>query len=690
MAKHRTNSRAWYALRRTLPTWSFEENLTELCEQLPRYRVDEIIVKVDTEEFSHGQPPIAWIRMYQEKLFAIKSAMERIGVVYSVNPWITVGHGDRGRDSVRELPGLQCVVGHDGTECRSCACPLSDVWRRNTAEVWGIYAETHPAVVWVEDDIRSFNHSPVEYGCFCPEHLRRFSRRVGRTVTRKELVAALVQAGPPHIWREVYLDLLGETMIDTASFLAKAVHRASPDTSMGLMSSGPRHHCIEGRKWNEFTAALADGKTLYSRPPLGNYSESSLRGLYYSQDSIKITRHCMPPDAIEQTEIENFTFTQYSKSVTFTSLQMAVSFGLGCPGVTMNLYDHAGTPMEAVPEYGRILAEKKDYLNALVERTGQPGVFRGVRVLHHDRASYVRELAGGAGPLDLVEDGAVTVQMLESLGIPTTYDESPVVAVSGQQLAAFSDDAVESMLRGGLLLDAKAATGLFARGFGDLLGVESIAPPRPLFELGPYGAEEYYDPEFGGSDKTFMTLTLSGAAGGARVSVIEPADGAIVISRVVDPDSRRHFPALTAFENRNGGRVIIQCFDLPSAYGIAFTNHFRARQLQHAVRWLFDGPPPLLVRGGVYPLAFRRDCGNGTLLGLVNLTLDVWPSVEFVVPAQDSRFADAMRIERLTAAGAWEESEMVSVTHEGKSVVIRYREAVPFDQPVYLAVNWRA
>ena len=28
---------AWYALRRTLPTWSFEDNLKELVELLPRY-----------------------------------------------------------------------------------------------------------------------------------------------------------------------------------------------------------------------------------------------------------------------------------------------------------------------------------------------------------------------------------------------------------------------------------------------------------------------------------------------------------------------------------------------------------------------------------------------------------------------------------------------------------------------------
>lgn len=35
--------RAWYALRRTLPPWSWKENLRELEDCLPRYRIDEVL-----------------------------------------------------------------------------------------------------------------------------------------------------------------------------------------------------------------------------------------------------------------------------------------------------------------------------------------------------------------------------------------------------------------------------------------------------------------------------------------------------------------------------------------------------------------------------------------------------------------------------------------------------------------------
>jgi len=56
--------RAWFALRRTMPPWRFKENLAELVRACPRFGVDEVIVKVDTEEFSHGIPTLEWVRNY--------------------------------------------------------------------------------------------------------------------------------------------------------------------------------------------------------------------------------------------------------------------------------------------------------------------------------------------------------------------------------------------------------------------------------------------------------------------------------------------------------------------------------------------------------------------------------------------------------------------------------------------------
>ena len=680
-------ARAWYALRRTLPTWSFDANLDELVEQLPRYQVDEVIVKVDTEEFTHGQPPLPWVRRYQKNLVRLRKAMEEIGVVYSLNPWITVGHNDRGRDGSQQISNLQTVVGHDGTRCTCCACPLSGGWRAHVGKVWTLYAETEPAVLWIEDDIRTFNHQPVRWGCFCPIHMQRFSERVGHKVSREDLVAAILKPGTPHRWRREYLDLQGEIMVETVGFLARTVHATSPATCLGLMSSGPRAHCLEGRRWADFSAAMADGQPLYSRPPMGNYHEASLRGFYYSHDSVKITRHCMPAATIEQTEVENVPFTRYSKSATFTFLEMAISFAYGSHGVTMNLFDHAGTPMETEAAYGRMLSARKGYLDALASRAQLPGAYRGVQLLFQEHESYQRRLSAGADYGDLAADGGATMQMLEAHGIATTYEAEAVQATDGQTLRAYSKGELRQLLAGSVLLDGSAARVVAERGLGDLIGAQRIDAPKGIDTLGgPYAAEEFHNRRFGGAEQTYLTLTVPDLGGRPSLSNAELAKEAEVVSCLVDADAKRGHVSAYAFENELGGRVFVHLLDLRGAYGVAFNHTFRGHMLQEAVRWLARRRPALMARGdGVYPLALRKDLEDGrTLLGLFNLTLDPWPAVELELAAASAPAA----IETLTPEGEWVPAPHAEAEKTGGRVLLHHRGDVPFDAPLFLTVTW--
>jgi len=451
-----------------------------------------------------------------------------------------------------------------------------------------------------------------------------------------------------------------------------------------LMSSGPRVHALEGRRWPEFAAAMADGQPFYSRPPMGNYSESSLRGFYYSHDSIKLTRYVLPVETIEQTEVENVPFTRYSKSVAFTFIEMAISFAYGSHGVTLNLFDHAGTPMESEPEFGRLLRERKPFLEALAQRAQEPGHYRGVQLLHHERAGYVKKLRSGDGYPKLMEDGEVLMQALESHGIATTYEDSPVIAATGQQLRAFSDDEIRRFLARGVLVDASAAGVLFERGFGAEIGLDAWQPPEFLDRLGAFSAEEYFNPEFGGAEKKFLTLTIPSLGGRPDFSILQPVPAAQIISRIVDPDATRHHVGSYAFENKLGGRVVVLALDLATAYGVAFNHPFRLEQLQQMVRWLGRGKIALLVRGGVFPLAFRKDLANETLLGLFNLSLDAWENVVFEL--SDSR--KIRQIGQLTPDGAWIQASDIALEQTETTYLIKADQAVPCSQPLFLSVYW--
>ncbi len=674
-------SKAWYALRRTLPLWSFEDNLRELIELCPRYRIDEVIVKVDTEEFSHGFPSFEWVKNYQSCLFQIKKELDKIGVVFSINPWITLGHADRGRDCTKVFPEMGFMTGHDGTTCKDCACPLSAGWRSHTVRLWQLYAQTEPAVLWVEDDIRTFNHSPVKFGCFCDAHLLRFSEKVGRKVSRKELVEAILSPGEPHPYRKMWFNLQSEITIETAKLLEKTVHEISPRTRLGLMSSDPESHSLEGRDWHALAQALARPYKPISRPCMGHYTEDSLQGLYISGHFLRTTQYCLPDETVVQTEIENYPFTQYSKSNRVTFLQMAFSFASGSQGVTLNLFDHCGTPMKSDPSIGMMLRESKDFLNGIGQKCLPGGIPSGIRILHHPGASDYMVLGDKATYADLRQDGYKWQSILEPLGFAATSGKSDIVALSGQTIRAFSEKEIKEFLARSVLIDLSAMKILIEKGCEEFLGV-SIKQEFPVHEKEPLSAEEFFDESFGGRRHTYLTL----ARGNPTIAEIVLQPQARMVSHIVDPDGRYKYPFLTVFENSLGGRVALYPVDINQIVNPSFLNHHRQMQLYNVLKWLSRDKLPLFVEGGVYPLAFRSNYEERTIIGVFNLSLDKWPHVKVRLHAGNKEVAS---IDILSSAGKWGTGNDIEIRRDKESIELKINEPLSFELPMIISVEWK-
>lgn len=691
MRRYAPGGRCWYALRRTLPPWSWERNLDELIRFCREARVDEVIVKVDTEEFSHGQVPLEWLREYLPVLERIRDALAEIGVVYSLNPWITLGHIDRGRDSRDDFPDMQMMVGHDGSQAKACACPLCDTWRTHTTQLWRLYASTRPAVMWVEDDIRTFNHLPVRYGCFCPLHLKAFSDRIGRRVTREELVEAILAPGEPHPWRARWLELQGDVMIDVVANLAWVVQETSPETRMGLMSSGPDVHCLEGRRWWEFARALqGQADHLLSRPPLGIYSENSLRDFYYGAASIRKTRRALPQGTIELTEVENYPFSTFSKSVAMTAMQIALSSALGCHGVTLNLFDHLGNPMVNAVEFGEMLSADKDYFSALASRSSPQAKFVGVGILQHERASVTKHLRPGADYGELADDGGAWAPLLEAMGFAVTWDweTAPVLALSGQTVRAFGDGEVERMLERGVLCDLEAAQALLDRGYARHLGVQVIRRGY-IHDFGPVAAEELFAPDFGGEPDRYLSATLPSLDSDLELGLLELAPGARAISRLVDNDRRFVAPLMTLFENELGGRVAVLPYDLSGLKMMAgFVQPYRREQLHAVLKWLARGPLPLFVSAGAYALPTRAEEKGFSRVTVFNLSLDAWQEVHILLSADGRQCG---RVEFLDDTAHWitVPDEDWSMTEDG-CVHIVHRQPLTYRRPGAWCVFWES
>ncbi|MFA9480293.1 hypothetical protein ACERK3_18625 [Phycisphaerales bacterium AB-hyl4] len=672
-----------YALRRTLPTWCFADRLEELvrfCREAP---VDEAVLKIDSEEFSQGLPTMAWVERYLPYLEQAKQRLESEGVAFSLNPWVTQGHLDRGRDLRTVFPEYCWMVGHDGVQCRAQACPRCPHFQRDIVAIWEQYASLNPNVIWIEDDIRTFNHLPARFACFCDGHLRALADRMDLDkITRNELVSHVLAPGKPHPWRTAWLDLQRDSMRELCSLLEQAVHRVSPRTRLGLMSSGPINHCLDGRDWRALSKTLAgDRGPIYSRPTLGNYTEKESQGLYESAAQILRTRHVMPAGTIEQTEVENVPFTGYAKSRVFTFMQIAISIASGCDGVTMNLFDHMGSSMSIDPHVVRMLNEKRSFLEKLREAVGPCSVHSstrmGVTVLHHERASDDRTVSTDDDYAALIPRDDWFEAALNRLGFPTTFVDSPLVAADGQMIGAFSDAQITSMLSRGLLLDAVAARTLQERGFGDLLGVE-LQPLETLNHSRVTAAEALVDPAFGGEADRYLTLTLPDLLGNGRYAPMQPSDHARPVSWIVNHKRERITPMITTYINRLGGRVAVLALEMASSFGAAFLHPYRQQQIQAILHWLSDGHVPVAIRGGTYPLVLCTRLADRIVLTLFNLSHDAWPSVEGELELGDAEVGSPYLLDHVNRA----DKPTIHCKRQGTRLMFTIDTTLEFGQPI--------
>jgi len=669
-----------YALRRTLPPHSFRGNLDELLDEAGPAGIDEVIVIVDPEELSHGHTPLEWIDEALPRLETARDELRAAGIEYSLNPWTTLGHGDRGRPP---LPGMRSMVGHDGSRSVQSPCPLDEVWRGHLREAWSRLASTRPRVFWVEDDIRFFNHAPVRFGCFCDEHLRRFAELAGRGVGREELVEALLRPGEPHPWRALWLALQREIGTELAGFLGDLVRAASPETRLGLMSSGPRAHAADGRDWHAFAEALGGGRGIVSRPTMGCYDEgwARPRDLVFSKDSILLTRHVLPPGTPDLTEVEGVHFGPYAQSARTLGLKLGITFACGASGATLNTFDHLGTPMSEDRGVLDTLAALRPLARELGARP--PGRFAGVRLFFHEDAAARRHLRPGDDLDALTRHGFEAVQLFELHGIATTYDESPVAALVGESARALEDHQLEALLAGGLYLDGEAATILATRGFAAEIGLETIGPATPLGDplLRPSGPERW---EGGGSDPGgLLSALLPSFSHDARIHPATPTSAALVVAHLLDNDLQPRVPAMIAFENDRGGRVVCHLWELASAWGDGFKGSLRARQLRWAVRWLTRGAPPLITRGDPLALGLWRKTADRHLLAAFNLSYDSWPSVRWEL-ACSARPTD---FQRLTAEGTWSPADELQVDFDGRTAHVHWPHPLAFGDSVHYAFH---
>jgi hypothetical protein len=458
------------------------------------YGFKNVMAFITGEEFNLGhitrEEAAPWIKTIK----ALKQAVNANGISLSLNPWIEMGHLDRGR-KLKSGQNFRTMVDFNGRESTLCACPLDREWRSYFFDILTCFVqEIRPEVYWIEDDFRLHNHAPLEYGgCFCEQHINLFNQRLGTTYTREEFVKRAFAPGPVNPERQVWLDTSREVMRELAEKIGDRIHALDPGIKVGLMSSAPQSHCMEARDWEGIHRGLSGDDTKINRIHLPAYPEINAKEYYYAFNCVSMAVRRYLPDKVKiYPELENGDFSAYTKDPVFLRFQLESAIPLGISGMTYDIFDFSGNgPIEEF-HYGEEVLSLKPYLQAVMDLALEPHMLRGVVVPIDERACYHRTIE--TNWQDLFPDEFQTAGWLSAMGVSYCYRTEKVfcgeiIALFNSSADNFTDSELEALFADNFVfIDGGAALKLKKRGLGKLAGITEARLMKA--ETGVYSYEQ--------------------------------------------------------------------------------------------------------------------------------------------------------------------------------------------------------
>lgn len=437
-----------YILRVAVHEDAWRRQLTELLSLFERTPIREVMLM----EESHKILMSAFPREKHLRMAAIYNEMarafEKAGIRFSINLVTCVGHGDNAVPERLRLPFTR-FTGEELEPSNAVYCISDAAWVEYTAGICALYAKTKPTRLMLDDDFRSLNHTS-RYGCFCENHVRMTSERLGFPVTKEQLRDAVCGIGSDaEKIKAAWLKVNFEVQLHAAKEIERAIHTVSPKTQVGLMNSGEPAHSIQGRDMNELLRAFAGEGQCLSRPLGGAYSDVLHRGIPAMISGMSLSMAAVEEDTCWVSEVENYPNSLYNKSIALTKLQLQLHTLAGADALTLNLYDYLATPLPLQEEYARAVREADSSVQTLAQlRSGKH--MRGVGLpWRKDAAEHRRNLSrtlDGAMPKRPLDD------ILPLLGIPVQFaaldcGASARCACNAVQYSLFADGARRHVCR---------------------------------------------------------------------------------------------------------------------------------------------------------------------------------------------------------------------------------------------------
>jgi hypothetical protein len=475
-----------YSLRFAIDPYNWDDlkeaKLIKFCKEA---QIDNVVFFINPEELNQGHPTLEQIRKHWlPTIQKVAQKLAQDGISMSLNPWTSLMHSDRGYSVPPEL-GFKTMVDYLGHHSTSIACPKDLKWVDYIAKVYAEYAKLQPKELWIEDDFRHYNHTPIKLACFCDHHMAIYSEMLKRPITREEFVQKMLQPGEPTTERIVYLGVARAEMKQAAEAIQKAVAKVAPQTRVGLMSSFPEWHAVEGRDWDGLFDKLSGEHRRVSRPHLPAYNEvAPLQYARVFERFTRVTTELVGHHSDVYPELESYMYSPFVKSKAFTKLQLESTQMVGATGILLNLFDMMGNGIDETYDYAQLLADSKALMNFGAQHRLDVTQIDGVKVLFSPDAAFNIKTANGVDPAELLPKEFSWLSLLGTLGIACKPEKwslkchfsGETIAISGQFLNNLDDEQIKELLQNNVvLLDGESAQILFERSqLRKLIGASSL------------------------------------------------------------------------------------------------------------------------------------------------------------------------------------------------------------------------
>lgn len=281
----------------------------------------------------YGFPSIEKHKETARLLALSANKLRESGIKVSLQISNTIGHGAymASQDCsglVNPKSNAEKMVGINGEINDYCFCWNGKTFKQYTIDMMLAYACVNPENIWIDDDLRIFNHSPIAFGCFCDNCIQEFNKEYGHSFTRDQLKEKLLYTDVNV--RIEYFNFIKESFGKFVYEICRAFAEKCKDANFGFQYGDEETAVLLGSKFVLDNIFKATGKAPMTRPGGGHYNDYDISSLVNKCMHINFLNSKLPEYVnVKCPEIENTPDVVFGKSIPGTCLETALYLAYG-------------------------------------------------------------------------------------------------------------------------------------------------------------------------------------------------------------------------------------------------------------------------------------------------------------------------------------------------------------------------